>query len=180
MSLVTWAYEISESELSVTLPTRWAHVQGVARKARSLAAAVGTDAELLEAAAILHDVGYAPDLAITGFHPLDGAYHLQKLGAPERIVHLIAHHSCAVKEAELRGLEDQLAAYHDEEGPVRDALWACDLTTTPTGEPTDFRSRIAEIQLRYGAGSIVSRFITSAEPELAAAVARTEERLRGL
>jgi hypothetical protein len=28
---------------------------------------------MLVAAAILHDVGYAPDLATTGFHPLDAA-----------------------------------------------------------------------------------------------------------
>jgi len=26
----------------------------------------------LEAAAWLHDIGYAPDLVVSGFHPLDG------------------------------------------------------------------------------------------------------------
>ncbi len=31
----------------------------------------------LVAAAYLHDIGYAPELAITGFHPLDGARHLR-------------------------------------------------------------------------------------------------------
>ena len=37
-------------------------------------------AEVLTQAAVLHDVGYAPDVAITGFHPLDGARHLSRSG----------------------------------------------------------------------------------------------------
>ncbi|MEU1246116.1 hypothetical protein [Micromonospora arida] len=53
MSLVPWAYDVS------------------------VAATVGDDAALLEAPAILHDVGYAPHLAKTGFHPLDGAVYLK-------------------------------------------------------------------------------------------------------
>ena len=40
----------------------WAHVQGVADRARSLAPVLGADADLLEAAAWLHDIGYAPGL----------------------------------------------------------------------------------------------------------------------
>lgn len=84
MSLVSWAYEVSRRNLSSTLPRRWAHVQGVALKARTLTAAVGDDAPLLEAAAILHDVGYAPHLVNTGFHPLDGALYLRGLEAPSR------------------------------------------------------------------------------------------------
>ncbi|AXX27912.1 hypothetical protein APASM_0547 [Actinosynnema pretiosum subsp. pretiosum] len=38
-------------------------------------------------------------------------------------------------------------------------------------------ARIAEIRERYGEGDIVTRFISEAEPELAAAVERTEKRL---
>jgi putative nucleotidyltransferase with HDIG domain len=178
MSLVSWAYEVSGRNLANALPRRWAHVQGVARKARTLAAVVGDDAPLLEAVAILHDVGYAPDLAKTGFHPLDGAVYLRSIEAPDRLVHLVAHHSCAIREARLRGLEEQLAPFLDEESVVRDALWTCDLTTTPDGEPTDFRSRVAEIKERYGPADLVTVFIDSAEQELAAAIDRTTERLR--
>ncbi|MEV1143314.1 HD domain-containing protein [Micromonospora sp. NPDC049799] len=178
MSLVPWAYEVSRQNLSGILPRRWAHVQGVAQKARTLAAAVGNDASLLEAAAILHDVGYAPHLAVTGFHPLDGAVYLRGINAPERLVHLVAHHSCAVREARLRGLEGQLAEFRDEEGPVRDALWMCDLTTTPDGEPTDFASRVAEIKERYGPSDMVTAFIDSAQQDLADAITRTTSRLR--
>lgn len=137
------------------------------------------DAELLEAAAVLHDVGYAPDLATSGFHPLDGARFLQMVDAPKRLVDLIAHHSYALLEARMRGLEHDLAAF-DDEGPsvVRDALWYCDITTTPDGDATTGPQRIAEIKERYGPDSLVTQFITEASPELLAAVNRTENRLR--
>ena len=164
-------------KLAEALPRRWSHVQGVTRQARSFRAVAGSEADLLEAAAILHDVGYAPDIAHKGFHPLDGANFLREIDAPDRLVHLVAHHSYAALEAELRGLSDELAEYRDEEGPIRDALWYCDLTTTPDGEEVDARDRIAEIQERYGPDELVTQFITSAAPELLAAVDRTRERL---
>ncbi|MGW3782766.1 HD domain-containing protein [Streptomyces sp. NPDC005091] len=47
--------------------------QGVAARTAELARIVGRDSDLLAAAAMLHDVGFAPRLAATGFHPLDGA-----------------------------------------------------------------------------------------------------------
>ena len=46
-------------------------------RARGLAPVLGADADLLEAAAWLHDIGYAPSLVATGFHPLDGARYLR-------------------------------------------------------------------------------------------------------
>jgi HD superfamily phosphodiesterase len=60
MSLVAWAFEVSSRNLATALPRRWAHVQGVAKKARSLSTVVGDDAAVLEAAAVLHDVGDCP------------------------------------------------------------------------------------------------------------------------
>ena len=174
VSLVSWAYELAERALALELPRRWAHVQGVARKAQTLAVAVGEDAALLEAAAILHDIGYASALARTGFHPLDGAYFLREVDAPDRLVCLVAHHSCAIREARIRGLEGDLGSFHDEGSPVRDALWFCDLTTTPDGSPTSFSERVGEIRHRYGPESLVTAFIDDAEPELRAAVLRTQ------
>jgi hypothetical protein len=116
-------------------------------------------------------------LARTGFHPLDGAYFLRSIDAPSRLINLVAHHSCAIREARLRGLEDELSAFVDEEGPVRDCLWLCDLTTAPDGTPTSFSSRVAEIKQRYGPEDLVTTFITGAEPDLVAAIERTTERL---
>lgn len=175
--LVEWAFDTSERKLADALPRRWAHVQGVARRARELSPVVGDEADILEAAAVLHDVGYAPDIAHSAFHPLDGARFLEQIDAPNRLVHLVAHHSYAELEAGMRGLAGELAEYHDEGGILRDALWCCDLTTTPDGEPIDARDRISEIQQRYGPGHLVTEFITSAKPTLLGAVDRTTERL---
>jgi putative nucleotidyltransferase with HDIG domain len=179
MSLTGWAFDLAQEKLKV-LPSRWAHVQGVARQARTLQAVLGPDFDLLEAAAILHDVGYAPDLTVTGFHPLDGAVYLAEIGAPARLVNLVAHHSYALLEAQLRGLTDEMVGFSDERGPVRDALWYCDQTTSPFGETVTPQARIAEIRQRYGSGHIVSRFIIDASPELLAAVQRTEKRKMAL
>ena len=176
-ALTDWAHDVARSKLERSLPRRWAHSQGAASRARQVRAAVGDDADLLEAAAILHDVGYAPDLAISHFHPLDGAVFLSDIGAPKRLVDLVAHHSFAALEARLRGMESRLAGFGDEQGPVRDALWYCDQTTSPDGQVVSPQDRIAEIKERYGSEHLVTRFITEAAPELLAAVERTEQRL---
>jgi putative nucleotidyltransferase with HDIG domain len=104
------ARELAGSELAVALPRRWLHVQAVAAQAARLSAVPGVARDVLVVAAWLHDIGYAPDLVDTGFHPIDGARFLRKLGADDRLVCLVAHHSCAVYEARVRGLEGVLLA----------------------------------------------------------------------
>jgi hypothetical protein len=173
------AQETAEGLLAEALPRRWAHVQGVAGQASRVAASLALG-EVLVVAAWLHDIGYAPRVADTGFHPLDGARHLASLGAPMRIVNLVARHSNAILEAELRGLGPQVGAFPDECGVLRDALWYCDLTTSPDGEPVAAGDRMAEIRQRYGPGHIVTRFIDEGAPELLAAVERTERHLAGV
>lgn len=177
MSLVQWAFAVAEEHLASSLSQRWKHVQGVAEQARSLRDLAREDADLLEASAILHDVGYAPGLVRTGFHPIDGAHFLQAAGAPARLVDLVAHHSFAALEAELRGLSPQLEQFADERGPIRDALWYCDQTTGPSGERVSVEGRHTEILRRYGPAHMVSRFIEQGGEELKAAVRRTEERM---
>ena len=175
--MASWARDVARSLLAEALPRRWAHVQGVAEKAEHVAASLALNDEALVAAAWLHDVGYAHDAIDTGFHPLDGARYLAGRSAPERVVNLVARHSYAILEAELRGFGRRLAAFPDEGGALRDALWYCDLTTSPDGEPVGAGERIAEIKKRYGPGDIVTRFITEGASELLAAVDRTERRL---
>lgn len=99
---------MARSVLAEALPRRWEHVQGVAGKAERVSAEIALDGEVLVSAAWLHDIGYAPAVLGTGFHPLDGARYLAGLGAPERVVNLVARHSNAILEAELRGLGDLL------------------------------------------------------------------------
>lgn len=179
MGLNQWAYSLSESLLSDPLPRRWAHSLGVAKRARSLGPILSGDAELLEAAAVLHDIGYSPSIAATGFHPLDGARFLRdQEGADERVVRLVAHHSCAVLEAEERGLRHELESEFELERPdLVDALLFCDMTTTPDGTHTTPAERLGEIVQRYGPETIVGRFIQRAAPEIYAASERVEGRL---
>jgi len=150
-------------------------VRSVAVEARRIVPAF-EDGELLITAAVLHDVGYAPDLATTKFHPLDGARFLQVQNAPARLCALVARHSCAIREAELRGCAPDVAEFPDEETPLRDALWYCDMVTGPDGQRLTVDDRLAEIRNRYGPDSLVSRFLDVARPELVAAVDRTIER----
>ena len=79
----------------------------------------------------------------------------------------------------MRGLEREITAFSDEASPTRDALWFCDLTTTPDGEPTSFAERVAEIKQRYGPESLVTAFISEAEEDLSAAISRTKQRMAG-
>src|SRR5689334_24536511 len=105
MKQADWAEEIARKVLEIPLPRRWAHSHGVAAQARTLAPILGKDADLLEAAAWLHDAGYSPELADTGFHPLDGARYLRDVQqADDMVCRLVAHHSGAMIEAEERGL----------------------------------------------------------------------------
>ncbi|MGW7457777.1 HD domain-containing protein [Streptomyces sp. NPDC054797] len=179
-TMPAWARQVAEKELSGVLPRRWAHSQGVAARAAGLGPVLGGDAELLAAAAVLHDVGYAPRLAETGFHPLDGARFLRdEHGADERLVRLVANHSFALLESEERGLREALEREFPllDEPLLVDALVYCDMTTTPDGQPTTAKQRVAEIEGRYGADSLIGRFIRRASLEIFAAVARVEAAL---
>lgn len=141
---------------------------------------LGDDAELLEAAAWLHDIGYSPDLVATGFHPLDGARYLRDVHHADPVVcSLVGHHSCADIEAEERGLADQLSHEFPLADPVlNDALAYCDMTTTPTGDMVSVHDRLSEIRNRYGPRSVVTKFTFKAESSLISSVRRTADRLQ--
>src|SRR5690348_5543722 len=174
----SWAQQLARALLQEPLPRRWAHVQGVAARARSLAAVLGADAELLEAAAWVHDVGYAPDLAVTGLHQLDGARYLRDARHPGAMLcQLVAHHSCAVIEAGERGLADVLNSEFDPAPDVlASVLTYCDMTTSPDGELVPVEQRLAEIDDRYGPGHLVSRSIQRATPTILRAVEQVHQR----
>jgi hypothetical protein len=177
-SLPAWAEALARNLLEGPLPQRWSHVQGVAARARSLAPIFGADEELLEAAAWLHDIGYLPELARTGLHGLDGARHLRDVQhADPMLCRLVAHHSCAIIEAEERGLADVLSReFEPPPQPLTDALTCCDMTTSPDGEPMNVDRRLAEIHHRYGSGHLVSRSIRRATPMILQAVGEVHAR----
>lgn len=176
MDQVVWARDLAERLLAAPLPRRWAHSQGVARRACSIADVLGDRADILIAAAWLHDIGYAPTISETGFHPLDGARYLRNVGADPVLCSLVAHHSCADIEARSRGLVGVLTAeFAPVRGALSDALTFCDMTTTPDGEPTEVESRLAEILERYGEGHLVTESIREASPYIVDAAAKVTE-----
>jgi HD superfamily phosphodiesterase len=133
-TLASWAEQLARALPQEPLSRRWAHSQGVAARARGLAPVLGSDADLLEAAAWLHDIGYAPGLTLTGLHQLDGARHLRDAQhADAMLCRLVAHHSCAIIEAEGRAFS---------------VLTCCAMTTSPDGELMPVEQRLSEIQDR--------------------------------
>jgi putative nucleotidyltransferase with HDIG domain len=161
--------------LADELTRRWHHSAGVAAQASRLAERPRVGLGLLVAAAWLHDIGYASPLVDTGFHPIDGARHLRGLAVDERVVNLVAHHSCARIEARLRGLEELLQREFPRDPSLpHDELCFCDQTTGPDGDVVDVAERLAEIRRRYEDGDVVRRFVDLAESELVATVRRVE------
>jgi hypothetical protein len=177
-TLAPWAQQLAQALLQEPLPRRWAHVQGVATRTRSLAPVLGADTDLLEAAAWVHDVGYAPDLAVTCLHQLDGARYLRDAQhASTMLCRLVAHHSCAIVEAGERGLAEVLGLeFEPAPQELSDALTYCDMTTSPDGELVPVEQRLAEIHDRYGPGHLVSRSIQRATPMILRAVEQVNDR----
>ncbi|WP_310961571.1 HD domain-containing protein [Nocardioides terrisoli] len=177
MTSVERARALAEGLLADVLPVRWTHVQAVAASANGVADDLGLDVETLVAAAWLHDVGYAPGVVQTGLHALDGARFLQGRDVEQRVVTLVARHSCAPVEARLRGLLDQLEGEFPElDQDLADALCYADMTTGPTGDRVEVEDRLAEIRKRYGPDDVVTHFIDEAEAEIVATVRRVDQR----
>lgn len=160
------ARDLARQVLAGPLPRRWAHSQGVGRKAETVAHLVEGDAGALVCAAWLHDVGYAPDLVRTGMHQLDGARYLRDVAhVDDLICRLVAHHSCASIEARNRDLAEQLSdEFLPVDGLIADVLTYADMTISPDGEPVQVEARLAEILARYGAGDLVAESIREASP----------------
>ena len=157
-------------------PDRWLHVQAVAARAAELRPAIAAaDGALLVTAAWLHDIGYAPALRETGFHPLDGARYLDRIGYPREAA-LVAHHSGARFVAEIRGLVGELAGFAFVEDPLTDALTYADQTVGPRGERLSVADRLAEAVVRHGPDAPTSLAAPRRDPYVYAAAERTEAR----
>jgi hypothetical protein len=168
---------LAEGLLAESLPRRWRHVQSVARRARWIAKTLGLSDDLVTAA-WLHDIGYAPELVETGFHPLDGARYLRRVGVDGQAVSLVAYHSCAQIEADVRGLGAELAAEFSPANPaLSDVLLYCDMTTGPDGDYVRPADRLVEIRGRYGPDHEVTRFVELAASQILATAGRVETML---
>jgi hypothetical protein len=168
---------LAEAKLATSLPRRWKHVRSVARRAGWVAANLRLSDDLV-AAAWLHDIGYAPELVETGFHPLDGARYLRNVGINGQVTSLVAYHSCARIEADVRGLGAELGAEFAPGDPeLADALLYCDMTTGPDGHYVSPADRLVEIRGRYGPDHEVTRFVELAASEIITTAGRVEDLL---
>ena len=141
------ARDLASRKLAHVLPRRWQHVKAVAAQAERVCDGLDRSSDLLVAAAWLHDIGYAPELVETAFHPLDGARYLRQSGVDERLVSLVAYHSCANIEADVRGLGAILSSEFSPGDPLlTDSLCYCDMTTGPDGQHVQVADRLVEIR----------------------------------
>ncbi len=91
---------------------------------------------------------------------------------------LVAHHSCALIEAEQWGLADDLSReFTPAPRDLSDALIYCDMTTGPDGQWMTIEQRLADIRGRYGPEHLVTRALAWSAPQLTAAVDRVARRL---
>lgn len=164
MGQVQRAYELAESLLASPLPRRWSHTRGVAATAKRLAPILGDDAELIETAAWLHDIGYSPRLVSTQLHALDGARYLRDVERADPLIcKLVAHHTGAIFEAQERCLEADLVSEFDTPpAELSKALTYCDITTSPDGQHVDVQKRLDEILRRYTPDHPVHRTVSKA------------------
>lgn len=177
MNIAAWAND-QATLLLAPLGDRWLHVQGVVKRAYQISAIFNEhDHTILIAAAYLHDIGYAPSLLKTGFHPLDGANYL-RAHRQERLASLVAYHSGAQFEAHLRGLTPELLTFSHEHSIIDDALTYCDMHTGPTGRSISFQQRIDDIFQRYDEKHVVHQAIYKALPSLRKAVEHIEMALQ--
>ena len=169
---------LAKALLESKLPRRLRHVRAAGHRASVLRHMTPDERRLLAVVGTLHDIGYAPDLVDTKFHPIDGARFLRADGWDETIVNLVAHHSCAAVEAERRGLLGELnGEFPRTDALPHDEVCFCDMTTGPRGELMTVEERLSDVRQRYGAGSIVGDAIETAGPELVATVHRVQARI---
>lgn len=135
-------------------PERLRHVHTVATVTLVVAEVVPpARLDVLLCAAVLHDVGYAPLLRSTGFHPLDGACWLLAHGAPVAVAGLVAHHSEALLQPAAGRFLDVYDTLRAPDRLAADILTYADQTTTPDGRRTGVVPRVAERWRRTGAAA---------------------------
>jgi hypothetical protein len=133
--------------------------------------------DVLLAAGYLHDVGYAPDLAQLGFHPLDGARFVRDAGR-ERLAGAGCSPPCVGRGgrgARLRGRAG--ARFPAEASIVARALTYCDLTTGPDGEKVGVSARLVELGERRGEDDPTVRAVRREAARLSAVVDEMESLL---
>ena len=155
---------------------RWQHVQAVATAATAWSLDTETHT-LIVGSAWLHDIGYAHALVDTGMHSIDGARFLDRDGAPQRLVSLVAYHTGAEYEADERGLMHRLLDFDRPSQDDLDLLILADLVSGPDGRRVAISDRIDEIFSRYEPQHPVHRAVTNSREYLSQCAARATARV---
>lgn len=163
-SWLTWVAEAFSST-----PNRFWHVHTVWQRAvelRSLGVAWLEPAmsDRLELAALLHDVGKALDPDDTEPHGFVGARLLDSLGLHD-VAPVVAYHSGARVEAEVRGMSDR-DRWSIDEPDLLAVLTFLDRTTSATGEVVSLAQRKRDIAARHGDDSIQTRIFDATMPDV--------------
>jgi putative nucleotidyltransferase with HDIG domain len=125
------------------------HSAGAARAAAYVAATLPViSADLVIAAAWLHDIGHAPQLAVTGFHAVDGATFLRQGDWNDEIVRLVAHHSFSRVSAPYYDADIALEQFAPVDGLIADTLTFADAVAGVDGTGATIDQRIAELRSR--------------------------------
>jgi hypothetical protein len=167
------------SQLLRGVASRFAHSAMVAQQADRVGHLVGRRwGSAPTEAAWLHDVGYSRKLVSTGFHPLDGARWLRDHGWPIETCRLVAWHTAAEVEAQLRAMDENLGGEFEPPLPIAAAAltWS-DLTSSATGERCTVDCRLADILRRSAADSVVYRATIASLPALREAANEIESLL---
>lgn len=159
---------------------RLLHVEAVASTTYELGrtSADVTRLDVVVVAAWLHDIGYAPALRGTQHHAIDGAAYLRALGWSDVVTSLVAHHSGAYEEAQLRGLAARLEEFPAPPEELADLLTLSDMTCGPAGQAMSVDERVRDIFYRYPPRHHVHRAVKASAPALRRSAARAERRLR--
>lgn len=136
-------------------PKRCRHILEVAQRVRQSAEELrrlpgGSKIDVNEAycAALLHDIGYLPELRDTGFHPIDGARFLIRRGYP-RLAELIICHSNSPEQAQLKGLEE----INVSSDIIAKLITFWDVQIKQGGELVSYEDRLIDVLERYGVES---------------------------
>lgn len=164
-------------EFLLGMGDRWSHTVAVSQAAEQLALRSDLVTEALVSAAWLYDIGYAEELVDTGMHAIDGARAMKRLGVPDRVVGLVAHHTGAQFEADERGLLEEWFALPAPNPLSLDILTLVDLSTSPTGQPIAAADRIADILSRYDEDHPVHRAVMRSGEDLLTSARRARSAL---
>ncbi len=134
---------------------RLAHLRDAAALAMDVAQLLGLgveDRERLRRAALAHDLGYAPALYQTGYHPLDGALFLASCGEDPLVVEAVLRHSRA---GQGEHLPEAIRKAYAVRPPVPEAAWLvdavtfCDWRAAGVGGRVSLGERLQDILLRH-------------------------------